>query len=170
MKKLITAFALVTVMLAGCSGNGQTKPEEPTTETVTLDAPSFTTELGNTADEKVRVYLSNPERISSALADESVAALVANYEGLKDVKSQVQTVLAGLTLTEDADQNKVYGDPVFFVDLNKVMDANYQRFVVYENMIVIAAGDTFKNYTLDDASKEAITTLYNDILTVLTAE
>lgn len=160
MKKMITAFALAMVVLAGCSSKteNETPKDEPTT--VTLDATTFSTEMGKTEDDNIRVYFANPEKVSSAFADGKIASYGEKY-GLAELKTDVTSVISGLALTEDADQNKVYGDPLFFVDLNKVLDENYQRFVVYENMIVIVAGDSFKNYTLDDASKEAITSLYD---------
>lgn len=171
MKKLITAFALVTVMLAGCSTTDTPAPEEPITETetITLDAPSFSTELGKTEDEKVRVYLANKEELSSTLVDGNIK-FFAEMESLTGLKEELTTLIGGLTLTEDADQNKVYGDPVFFVDLNKVFDSNYARFVVFENMITISSKESHKNYTLDDASKEAINSLYDKIVAALPAE
>lgn len=157
MKKMITAFALAMVVLAGCGAKE------------TLTTSSFTASLEKTADESVRVYFANPENLSNPLADSSIATYSEN-EKLAGLKSSIIDLVKGLTLTEDADQNKVYGNPVFFVDLNKVSDDNYERFVVFENMVVVATGDEFKNYTLDDASKEAITNLYNSTIEILTAE
>lgn len=157
MKKMITAFALAMVVLAGCGAKE------------TLTTSSFTASLEKTADESVRVYFANPESLSNPLADSSIATYSEN-EKLAGLKSSIIDLVKGLTLTEDADQNKVYGNPVFFVDLNKVSDDNYERFVVFENMVVVATGDEFKNYTLDDASKEAITNLYNSTIEILTAE
>lgn len=149
MKKMITAFALAMVVLAGCGAPENSKE-------------GFTADLGKTEDNKVRVYAADLEDLTSYIADANLATLAEN--GLEGFKEEVTTVLEGLTLTEDANQEKVYGNPVFFIDLNNVMDDNYQRFIVYENIIVIADKDSFKNYTLDDASKEALFTLYDKVV------
>ncbi len=165
MKKFLSALALLLVV-AGCSNapaeNGNSSEEDQSAAITTLDAATFAKELEST--ETVKFYVNDPEDTSVTLAEGEFDADTA------DAKKEVADTISSLDLKEADDQKKVYGTPLFIVDLNAVSAPNYARFAVFEDVVVIQTKDKFVNYTLDDASEEAINTLTDSLVATFAPE
>lgn len=165
MKKFLSVLALLLVV-AGCSNapaeNENTLNENQPAAITTLDAATFAKELEST--ETVKFYVTDPEDTSATLAEGQFDADTA------DSKQEVADTIASLTLEEASDQEKVYGTPMFIVDLNAVSASNYARFAVFEDVVVIQTKDSFVNYTYDDAAAESINTLIDSLVATFAPE
>lgn len=141
MKKFLAGLACVLV-LAGCSAAGG------------VDAASFNKDMKATAADAVRVYVTTEESRASAAFD------------AKSVDTTtIQALLEGLTLTESEDQSKIYGDPFYFVELNKVVDANFARFIVYgDGSVVVVKGEEYKNYTISEADLATVSSTFEALI------
>lgn len=148
MKKFLVALALV-LTVAGCAKTA-------------VDSASFGKTMKTT--ETVRIYVADPEDPSYPVAD------LTSSEDVAEWKEKVATTIEGLSLTKSEDQKNVYGDPLFFVDLNKVVDKNYGRFVYYGDTVVVKSGEESVNYDVDSTSKEAVETLINEMVTAFIGE
>lgn len=159
MKKILSALALLLVV-AGCSNAPKEEPKEEPTAITTLDSASFVEEMGKTEDAKIRIYFGNPEDLSVSLADLKLGNLSEGVDGAA-VKADVENALKSLTLTKAENQDKLSGNPVFFVDLNGVIDANYTRFVVFEDAIMVQTNEGFVNYNFDEAAHTVLDEMIN---------
>lgn len=155
MKKLLSAL-LLSFVVVGCS-NGA--PEEPKVEAPEVSQTSFVENMSETELGEVRLYVGHPQNITATLIDTS---LTENAE----LRDELVTLFKGLTLTESADQAKNYDAPTFFVDLFDANSADYMRFALVGDTVVVLGKEGFVNYDLDDASKEAL----NKKVEELTAE
>lgn len=170
MKKLLGALVLA-LALCGCTTkpSGET-PKEPggPAAIATLDVATFADEMANTDLGKVKVdtFYTDAEGVH-----EIEKALSENETGLR---TTLVNTLKTLNLTQAENQNKVYGDIVLFIDLNKVVDTNYARLALYEvedtNVLVIKTNEKFVNYAVDDTAEAVLTDVMNAIADYYTAE
>lgn len=161
MKKILSALALLLVV-AGCSQAPKEEPKNEPTAITTLDSATFVEEMGKTEDAKIRIYFGNPKDLTAPLADLKLGNLPegVDVDGAA-VKEDVVNALKALSLTKAENQNKLSGNPVFFVDLNGVIDANYTRFVVFEDAIMVSTKEGNVNYNFDEAAHTALDEMIN---------
>ena len=164
MKRFLTALALLLVV-AGCS-NAPAETEKPQDENkpaaiTTLDTATFVSEMENTA--VIKVFVADYEDLTATAVEEHLS-----HED--EVVKEISGTLASLNLEKASDQNKVYGMPLFFIDLNSVVDSNYTRFVVFEGVAVVQTNEGFVNYTLDDAATETLKGLTDSLIETFTPE
>lgn len=161
MKKLFMALAAALV-LTGCSTSTET-PDANTdtpaeTTGTTLDAASFAEQLSQTDAAAVRVYVTTD-------AARDTAALDVKVEDNTEMLETVTGIVEGAAAEVAESQDKVYDNPYYFVELNKPIDDNFIRFVVYgDGTLVIANRDSFTNYTLSSDSFDSIASAFESLV------
>lgn len=148
MKKLLMAFALV-VALVGC---GASK----------LDAATYTKQLSETELASVKVkYVTGDEEVGD------IEAYLTEEDG--EFRTALVGAIEGATLTKAEKQDKIFGTPVLYIDLNKIVDDNYARYSVYETadglVVVLLNNEEYVNYTVDTAAVETIESTIFDYFT-----
>ena len=160
MKKLFMALAAALV-LTGCSTSTET-PDANTdtpaeTTGTTLDVASFAEQLSQTDAAAVRVYVT-----TDAARDTAALDTKADAEGMLET---VTGIVEGAAAEVAESQDKVYDNPYYFVELNKPIDDNFIRFVVYgDGTLVIANRDSFTNYTLSSDSFDSIASAFESLV------
>lgn len=149
MKKLLSVLALVFA-LVGCAGG--------------LNVEKFTAQLEETEYASVKVkYVTGTEvgDIEAYLTEED-----------KDFRDALIETLNGLDLTKAESQDKIFGTPVFYIDLHNAASEDYARFSVYESAdastVVVLNNEGYVNYTVNAATE--VEALLADVFNYYTAE
>ena len=159
MKKLFMALAAALV-LTGCSTSTET-PDANTdtpaeTTGTTLDAASFAEQLSQTDAADVRVYVTTEASRETAAVD-----MKADTEGMMET---ITGIVEGVNAETAASQEKVYGNPYYFIELNGPLDDNFMRFVVYgDGTLAISNKDSFTNYTLSSDSFDSVSEAFESM-------
>ena len=149
MKKLLLVCALVLGLVAGCSS-------EPKGNA--LDAAAFSTAMTSAETSVVRVYVTTEEVRTTPAVDAK-----ANTLGETAVDT-LNSALNGLKLSESENQDKIYGDPHYFVEINRVIDEDYMKLTVYADTLVVAKADEHVNYVLDEATYSSLASMFEGFI------
>lgn len=148
MKKLLMTCALVLGLVAGCSS----------TKSNVLDSAAFSSALSSADASVVRVYVTTEEVRNLPTVDKKADGLG------EDAVDTIKTAIDALSLTEAESQDKIYGDPHYFVEINRVIDENYMKFTVYADTLVVANADEHVNYALDADQYTALATVFEGFI------
>lgn len=161
MKKIAAVLALLLTVTACSNAPEQPKQDDnkPAAMT-TLDVETFASELKGS--EKVKAFIADEEDLSATALEE--------YVSDEALKNEIADSLSNLQLEKADNQNKVYGFPRFFVDLNTVLDANYVRLAVFEDVLVVQTNNEFVNYTLNEENQQIVNTVIDQLFAAYAEE
>lgn len=153
MKKVFMALATVFA-LAGCSSPATTPDSNNATDNqVALDVASFTTQMETTDKNVIRVFITTEGSRENATLDTKVKEDETLYTAVKEV-------IEGLSAEKAENQDQLYGNPFYMVELGGPLDDSFLRFVVYgDGMLTIANNDAHVNYTVDLGAFSSLETL-----------
>lgn len=149
MKKLLLTCALVLGLVAGCAS-------EPKGNA--LDAAAFSKVMTSADASVVRVYVTTEEVRNLPTVDAK-----ANVIGETTVDT-LNTAIKGLSLTESESQDRIYGDPHYFVEINRVIDEDYMKLTIYADTLVVATADEFVNYALTSDTYAALAGVFEGFI------